>query len=373
MKQSQPRSSRLPALACCTFTYAIFYMVSIPKAVTIKPSNLSTDKPPPSKQLCRSEVEYADGQWVVDSSIASYPYLSDDDYAWGPQCTEIQHMYMSTGVLPNFLRYRWQPNQCDLLDFDVHNFCRVFQNKTIGLIGDSMMQQFAHSLMGMMLGKVESGRYLTADWNLRIPVCSGSVIIRFVRWNKYQGKEEDRKAMDAIVDTSDYVLMNFGVHYQPWLEMQDATIDLIRHLETHTWTNKRLFWRSTIVAHANCSTAVSPDLPTLHNSTHSYSLHSWYNTGESWRLVFAFSYFSLINRFVDEIRLQEQEIVLPLFRASPLQVTLLKVDTSTLLRRDGHRVQGHNGNEDCLHYCEPGPTDNWVRLFYHQVAIDHMI
>jgi hypothetical protein len=37
------------------------------------------------------------------------------------------------------------------------------------------------------------------------------------------------------------------------------------------------------------------------------------------------------------------------------QVIYLDVERSTALRRDGHM-----SGEDCLHYCIPGPIDNWV-------------
>lgn len=226
------------------------------------------------KPLCHSEGQYSTGRWMFDRSIGSFPYLSNDDYTWGPLCTKMQQAYLTRGIIPDFLKYKWQPDSCDMLTLDRDNFCRVFQDKTVGIIGDSMMQQFAHSMLGLILGKVESEKYFTPDWNLKVPLCPETEMT-FVRWNKYQGKEEDHKVLDAIVEKSDYLIMNFGVHYQPWLEMENSTIDMIRHLEKYDWSKKKLFWRSTVVAHANCSSAVHPDPPT--NET--YHLHPYYNTG----------------------------------------------------------------------------------------------
>lgn len=168
--------------------------------------------------------------------------------------------------------------------------------------------------------------------------------------------------------------MNWGVHYQPWKEMEAATMDFMKVLLQH-WADKpfeRIFWRSTIVAHANCSIATEPEEWGKDVSFHD---NTTYNT--------------------DEIMLQDRQIVQPLFRYPPntvvvnkndsrseqeaalpredwrrlKEVTLFRVESSTLLRRDGHRVIGHHGNEDCLHYCEPGPTDHWIELFYHHIVM----
>lgn len=131
--------------------------------------------------------------------------------------------------------------------------------------------------------------------------------------------------------------------------MEDSTKDFIRVLEEQ-WRSKkseRLFWRSTIVAHENCKDAIAPEKATK-DGNFDTNKNPAYNT--------------------NEILLQDEHIVRPLLSESLLNVTLLNVTRSTMLRKDGHRVIGHKGTEDCLHYCEPGPIDSWVDLFYHLVV-----
>lgn len=276
---------------------------------------------------------------------------------------EMQNAYLKDGIVPDFLRYQWKPQACDLLPFSKEHFCEVMDGQTIGTIGDSIMQQFAHAFMGIFLGTVDDADYVFGepDWyegvpyyrKLRVPLCrdfpkNNSVTLLFYRWNKYQPVESSRQVLREIANASDYLILNWGVHYLPWLEMEKATEDFLEVLQEQ-WGNKqseRIFWRSTIVAHEQCQNVTSPDPPTSHFDT---NRNPNYNT--------------------NEILLQDERIVRPHFLESSLNnVTFLRVETSTMLRKDGHRVVGRKGAEDCLHYCEPGPVDSWVELFYHHVA-----
>lgn len=45
----------------------------------------------------------------------------------------------------------------------------------------------------------------------------------------------------------------------------------------------------------------------------------------------------------------------------------LNVETMTALRADGH-FGTYNGKVDCLHYCSPGPVDEWVGLLYNAMV-----
>lgn len=311
------------------------------------------------RRLCQGANEYIHGEWIRNNSINAYPYLSTSDDEWGPLCMEMQNRYLESGIVPDFLKYQWRPYTCDILPFSRENFCEALDGLTIGTIGDSIMQQFAHSFMGRLLGEVDSLPYVYGEpeWfnnvpyyaKVRVPLCpdtAHNATLLFHRWNKYQPNPSNRQALIDIARESDYLILNWGVHYLPWREMEEATDDFISILEQH-WRNKkseRIFWRSTIVAHDNCQNATLPDKSTGQFETHK---NPNYNT--------------------DEILLQDEFIVRPRFQQSRLNVTFLRVEQSTMLRKDGHRVVGHKGTEDCLHYCEPGPTDSWVDLFHHHV------
>ena len=334
--------------------------------------------------------DYRIGQWVYDESrLAQFPYLGGIDDIWGPYCTKLEQEYLKTGIIPDYLKYTWKPLNCQVLTFDKDKFCNVIANQTIGVIGDSISQQFVHSIIGLTRGKlIDDPNFLQPPtWNNKqsIPLCvdndneddtgsepspnkKNTAQVVFLRHNKYVANDTaSHQALQEIVNLSDYLVMNWGVHYQPWNDMEVAVDEFLSVLQ-QTWTVEnrkdpnRLFWRTTIVAHSNCSTAIVPDES---DSLGGFNIHNnpKYNT--------------------DEILLQDVEIVQRKLRDlnssndrssngsastnSGLNVTILDVTSSTMLRRDGHRVIGHKGTEDCLHYCEPGPIDSWVDLFYHHV------
>ena len=323
------------------------------------------------------EHDYRKGSWVFkddktnDASSVLFPYFGGKDEVWGPHCTALERQYNETGIIPDYLKYDWQPHNCHLLKFHKERFCNAIANQTIGIIGDSISQQFAHSIIGMIHGALiqdESEFLIPPTWNnkLTVPLCAPSqqqptntAKLVFLRHNKYVAQDPQSKlSLEEIVDISDYLIINWGVHYQPWNEMDNAVNEFVQVLETK-WTSSNykqpnnLFWRSTIVAHSNCSTAIIPDENDNNlGSSSSFNIHNnpKYNT--------------------NEILLQDVEIVQRKLRSSPvLNMTFLDVTTSTMLRRDGHRIIGHRGTEDCLHYCEPGPIDTWVDLFYHHVLM----
>ncbi|CAB9510251.1 Protein trichome birefringence-like [Seminavis robusta] len=332
------------------------------------------------KTWCRTPEEYNRGQWVYnDSSDVTYPYLSGPDPVWGPICTKLQREYLDSGnqshMLPDFLRYRWQPDDCDLDNqgWDRDQFCRRLNGKTIGVSGDSMSQQFIHSLMGFSHGTIEDhlnyvvpGKFWEGQpdhWlKIRVPLCPDderyNVTLVYQRWDKYQGQEQDRAALTALIEESDYLVLNWGVHYQAWSDMERATDDFVGLLEK-LWRSphkkpERLMWRSTNVAHARCSSARGPLKEIKSSSNSSFTdetksvIHEMYST--------------------QEILWQDSYIVKPRLLSKLPQTTLLRIEETTLKRPDGHRVEGYKGQEDCLHYCEPGPVDHWTQLFYHHVV-----
>ena len=64
----------------------------------------------------------------------------------------------------------------------------------------------------------------------------------------------------------------------------------------------------------------------------------------------------------DKLKLQNN-LIRQLLRNSFTEVLYLDVYPSSVLRHDGHTT------EDGLHYCIPGPIDNWVVLFYNLLSL----
>ena len=104
--------------------------------------------------------------------------------------------------------------------------------------------------------------------------------MRFVCWKKFQPDQpEDNAVLAELASVSDYLVFNWGVHYSLWTEKESSTKDFIQVLEEN-WSSKpseRLFWRSMIVGHANCSEATDPESESIGGK---YAINPDYNTGE---------------------------------------------------------------------------------------------
>jgi len=336
------------------------------------------------KPWCRTPEDYNHGEWVKHDDIVAYPYLSDPDPVWGPQCSQLQSDFLAgNGTLPAFLQYKWHPRNCQLAlqdhSWNQQAFCSSLQNKVLGVSGDSMSQQFVHSIMGHSRGRIEVDEWwkfvVETPWKqmdeaipdhwvkLKVPLCDHDTIdynvtLLYQRWDKYHGGDADRAALTQLAQESDYLLLNWGVHYQQWADMEQAMEDMTSVLKQH-WTKQpeRLFWRSTNVAHANCDTATGP-IPIIAEAVDDSDNQKNINPMNASVIIHP-------EYHTQEILWQDEYIVKPLLSKKLPHTTLLRIEETTLQRPDGHRVVGHKGTQDCLHYCEPGPIDHWAELFYH--------
>ncbi|KAK4256812.1 hypothetical protein QN277_006489 [Acacia crassicarpa] len=100
------------------------------------------------QNISRKEVcSYAKGRWIADSRRPLYSgfgcklWLST---MWACRVTQRPDF--------SFEGFRWQPQNCDMPEFDRFAFLRKMQDKTIAFIGDSLGRQQFQSLMCMASG-----------------------------------------------------------------------------------------------------------------------------------------------------------------------------------------------------------------------------
>lgn len=97
------------------------------------------------------ECNYAKGKWVPDSRRPLYTGFSCNQ--WLSEMWACRWMKRPDFSYENF---RWQPNQCTMLEFDRFKFLGRMQDKTIALVGDSLGRQQFQSLMCMVTGGKEN-------------------------------------------------------------------------------------------------------------------------------------------------------------------------------------------------------------------------
>jgi len=108
----------------------------------------------------------AKGEWVEDKKRPLYS---------GFECKQWLSNIFSCRVMGrpdfSFEGYRWQPEGCNIPEFNRVNFLRRMQNKTIAFIGDSLGREQFQSLMCMATGGKESPEVqnVGSEYGLVIP------------------------------------------------------------------------------------------------------------------------------------------------------------------------------------------------------------
>ncbi|XP_059624464.1 protein trichome birefringence-like 14 [Cornus florida] len=107
------------------------------------------------KKVCN----YAKGRWVADNRHPLYSgfgckqWLSD---MWACRLTQRTDF--------SYEGYRWQPENCEMPEFEGSNFLRRMQDKTIAFVGDSLGRQQFQSLMCMVTGGEERLEVQDVAW-----------------------------------------------------------------------------------------------------------------------------------------------------------------------------------------------------------------
>jgi hypothetical protein len=136
------------------------------------------------------------------------------------------------------------------------------------------------------------------------------------------------------------VIMNTGAHFEKTsivLSYLEKSLDFLEE----TFPNVSIVYRTASSGHNNCgSTFNNPPLKVQPNVSDLYVPNKEYHWNEI---------------------LGQDKAIMQLIRVKYPRVLIVDIYNSTILRSDSHSVR----NGDCLHYCIPGPIDNWLLLIYN--------
>lgn len=300
-----------------------------------------------------------------------------DPYKYN-SCTDSQ------GMLGFF--YSWLPDPPQKYhQFEPQQVCKMMQGRNILIVGDSLSEQFMTSFIsGMLAHTVPSSRQKKASqgdvdaiydrckaypctmkhvfcentWKIKCGSGGGSEYPPFhisFKFTKHLDLrvERDDMSVDAIswvehigrVNAS-LVIINTGAHkHENSSGFLTEGLDLARKLYPG---NVSYIYRNSVPGHANCTELFSHrPLREEQDLTH-YRPDSYFN----WRE------FHPLNEKIKGI----------LARDYP-DIAYLDVYTSGALRADSHPGWHGAKDPDCLHYCQPGPIDTWVQLFYEAMVV----
>ncbi|GAQ81215.1 hypothetical protein KFL_000740160 [Klebsormidium nitens] len=256
------------------------------------------------------------------------------------------------------LKFRWdtESQDCPMLPVNRTNFCHLIgPGQRILVLGDSMSEHFAVALKSHLhwtFGNKAETRTLSSNDTTCTPardLCADVFLtsahdtetVKFVRSDQLGhvdegtlvGNTKHEPWLHELTPETKLVILNQGLHIQKdgdHTKSLTAAIRLIRSRLPHAL----VIFRSTSIGHLSCEMYEGPLALEQSNDQLPYG---W-----------------------DNVR-RQNEIAKKI--AADLGVVYMDVMRMTALRPDSHLKPFQD--QDCLHYCVPGPLDAWVSVLYN--------
>ncbi|KAH0978209.1 hypothetical protein GBA52_027928 [Prunus armeniaca] len=124
------------------------------RATSFENTQTSSSRFVEEKRIIKGGCDFTRGRWVYDKS---YPL-----YANG-SCPFIEKSFNCQGngrLDENFMKWRWQPEDCDIPRFDATKMLELMRGKRLVFVGDSLNRNQWESMVCMLMG-AKRGRRIT--------------------------------------------------------------------------------------------------------------------------------------------------------------------------------------------------------------------
>ncbi|KAG5041307.1 hypothetical protein JHK85_013783 [Glycine max] len=344
----------------------------------------------------RSKVcNYAKGKWVADSRRPLYSGFSCKQWLstmWSCRMTQRPDF--------SFEGYRWQPENCDMQEFDRSAFLRKMQDKTIAFIGDSLGRQQFQSLMCMATGGEESPEVQNVGWEYGLVKPRGA--IRPDGW-AYRFPKTNTTILyywsASLCDLQPFNITDKQTNVSMHLDRPPAFMRRFLHrfdvlvLNTgHHWNRGKLN-ANRWVMHVNGKPNEDKKIAEIANAKNLtiYSVARWLDLQlvSHPRLKAFFRTISPRHFFNGDWNTGGScDNTIPLTNGSEImqegssdptiedalkgtKIKILDITALSQLRDEAHMsrytVRGTLNSSDCLHWCLPGIPDTWNELLVAQI------
>ncbi|OVA09193.1 PMR5 N-terminal domain [Macleaya cordata] len=352
------------------FVFLFSSLLQVAKTEQVEAYNVSSFRE--RKQV--SSCNFFQGTWVYD---ASYPLYDSSSCPFIDPQFDCQK-YGRPDKL--YLKYRWQPNKCNLPRFNGLDFLVRWRGKKIMFVGDSLSLNQWESLTCLIYASVPKSKTTVVrtkslssvtfeDYGVEVILYHTPYIVDLVRDEKGLVLKLDSingkawKGMDMLIFNSWHWWTHRGRN-QPWNYIQDGNqlykdmnplIAFYKGMTTWArWVNRNIDPSKTKVF----LQGISP--------TH-YEGREWNNPWKDCRSetqpVFG-------SRYPSGLPVASYVVNKVLSRMKK-PVYLLDVTALSQLRKDGHpsAYSGKHKGIDCSHWCLPGLPDTWNQLLYAALVL----
>ncbi|PIN03416.1 hypothetical protein CDL12_24059 [Handroanthus impetiginosus] len=320
------------------------------------------------------ECNLYEGKWVYEES---YPLFNSSE------CPFIRKEFdcLKYGRPDHlYLKYRWQPNACNLPRFDGRDFVNKIKGKKIMFVGDSVSDNFWQSLLCLLhtaLGgsnittTVRSNTTTTTNYGVSITMFLSHYLVdietekigRVLKLNSIKDGETWKQADVLIFNT--WLWWYRRGPKQPWDYIEDdgkIVKDMDRMVAFEkgltTWakwvesdvdhSKTKVFFQGISPSHYNGNEWNEPGVTNCSNETTPLD-GSTYPAGEP-----------LASKVLKKVLSNNITPSKP--------VHLLDITNLSQLRKDGHpsKYNAFRGM-DCTHWCLAGVPDTWNQLLYAQL------
>ncbi|OVA01924.1 PMR5 N-terminal domain [Macleaya cordata] len=350
----------------------------------------------PQKEQCDLSI----GDWVPNPSGPIYTNES---------CHIIHtHQNCMTNGRPNlgYLYWKWKPRDCELPRFNAERFLELMRNKSWAFIGDSISRNHVQSLL-CILSKVEaadlvyhddsypSDRWNFPSYNFTLSVIWSPFLLKAATFEDINGvssgdiqlhlDELDKKWTDQY-QSFDYVVISGGKWFlKAAIYYENNTITGCNYCPGKNLTEfgPEIAYRRALKQAFNFIVSSNHSSIVLFRTTtpEHFENAAWNNGGTCKRTVpFKEEEISLkdIDTKFHNIELEEFEKAKTLGSGKRLKLKFLDTTHLSLLRPDGHpgpyrhfhpfeKDKNAKVQNDCLHWCLPGPIDSWSDLVMEMV------